>query len=386
MLFFFRLALRNALRHKLRSGLTLLGLAIAIMSFGLLRTVVEAWYAGAEASAANRLVTRNAISLIFSLPISHKNKIRQIEGIEGISYANWFAGVYISEKNFFPQFAIDPRSYFELYPEYLIPPEQLAGFLRDRKGAIAGRKLAEQYGWKIGDVIPIRGTIYPGTWSFVLRGIYRGNTPKVDETQFFFHWDNLNETVKKTTPSQAEHVGIYLTTLTDPRRAAEVSEAIDALFKNSLAETLTETEKAFQLGFVAMTEAILIAIEIVSFVVIVIIMVVMANTMAMSARERTREYATLKALGFGPGHLVFLVLCESVLLALMGGLAGVLLCYPVADAFGAKMGTLFPVFNISDATVWMAIAAALLVGLVAALTPSWRAVKIPITAGLGALD
>jgi putative ABC transport system permease protein len=254
MLFFVRLVLRNLFRHKLRASLSAFGIVVAVIAFSLLRTVVGAWFAGVEGTSSARLVTRNAISLVFPLPLSYANKIRQTDGVSGLSYAHWFGGVYITEKNFFPQFAIEPASYLDLYPEFVLAPEQKSAFLHDRQGCVAGRKLAAQYGWKLGDVIPIRGTLYPGNWSFVLRGIYRGADKKTDEAQFFFHWDYLNEHLKKTGSGQADRVGVYIVRLEDPSLAARVSRDIDKTFQNSLAETLTETEKAFQLSFVAMTE------------------------------------------------------------------------------------------------------------------------------------
>lgn len=382
MLFFLRLIFRNMFRHKLRTALTVVGIIVAVIAFGLLRTVVGAWYAGAEGTSSTRLVTRHAISLVFPLPISYAAKIRQVPGVSTVSYANWFGGVYISEKNFFPQFAVETGSYFELYPEFVIPPEQFSAFLHDRKSCIAGRKLAAQYGWKIGDVIPLRGTIYPGNWSFVLRAIYRGADKKTDEAQFMFHWDYLNETLKKTNAQRADHTGVFIVGLKDPNSAARVSADIDKTFKNSLAETLTETEKAFQLSFVAMTEAIVVSIQIVSFVVIVIIMAVMANTMAMTARERKSEYATLKALGFGPGYVILLIFGESLAISLIAGTAGIALTYPVAHTFSGLVGTIFPVFNVARGTVFMAVGAVILVGTVAALLPSWRAVRTPIAEGL----
>jgi putative ABC transport system permease protein len=381
-MYYFKLIVRNAFRHKLRTGLTMLGIVVAILAFGLLRTVVDAWYAGSEAASATRLVTRNAISLVFQLPLTYMEKIRRIEGVKAVSHANWFGGIYVSEKNFFPQFAVQAQSYFELYPEFVVPPEQMRNFLRDRKGAIVGRKLVNSYGFKIGDTVPLRGTIFPGTWEFVVRGIYDGAEAKTDASQFFFHWDYLNETLKKTVPRRANSVGIYLVGLSSADRVAAVAAAIDETFKNSLAETLTETEQAFQLGFVSMTEAIVVAIKIVSLLVIFIIMAVMANTMAMTARERMAEYATLKALGFGPRHLGLFIFGESLAIAFAGGAIGIILTFPVAERFGSAMGSLFPVFNVSSETVYMQGAAALLIGSVAALFPCVRAARLRIADGL----
>jgi len=213
------LIVKNAFRHKLRTTLTIVGIVVAICAFGLLRTIVEAWYAGAEASSSARLVTRNAISLVFPLPLNYAQRIRQVPGVASVAWANWFGGVYITERNFFPQFAIDATSYLDMYPEYVLKPEERKAFLVDRQGAVAGRKLADQYGWKLGDQIPIRGTIFPGTWTFTLRGIYDGADAKVDETQFVFHWQFLNETVKVKFPRRGDQVGFYLVEIRDPAQA-----------------------------------------------------------------------------------------------------------------------------------------------------------------------
>jgi putative ABC transport system permease protein len=380
-----RLILKNALRHKLRTALTAVGIVVAITAFGLLRTVIDAWYAGANASSSARLVTRNAVSLVFSLPLTYVQKIRAVDGVKAVSWANWFGGVYVSERNFFPQFAVDPPTYLEIYPEFVLTPEEKRAFLADRQGAIVGRKLADQYGWKVGDQIPLRGTIFPGTWTFNLRGIYAGATRTTAESQLLFHWDYLNETVKKRFPRRADQTGVLVTLLRDPDQAAAVSQAIDATFRNSLAETLTETENAFQLGFVSMSEAILLAIQAVSFVVIVIIMAVMANTMAMTARERGAEYATLKALGFGGGFVSLLIFGESLLIAVIGGAAGAALTFPVANGFREALGQFFPIFYVSNETVALQLGAALIVGIVAALFPAWHASRQPVIEGLRAI-
>jgi putative ABC transport system permease protein len=376
------LILRNAFRHKLRTALTLVGLVVATLAFGLLSTVVDAWYAGAEGASTARLVTRNSISLVFSLPLTYTQKIRQIDGVRAVAAANWFGGIYKEPKNFFPQFAIDAQNYLDLFPEFVIDEADKKAFQRDRKGCVVGRKLADTYGFKVGDTVTLKGTIFPGNWEFVVRAIYDGRDAKVDTSQFFFHWDYLNETMKRLYPRRANQVGFYIVELSNPTRAAEVSREVDAQFRNSLAETLTETEKAFQLGFVSMTEAIVVAIRIVSFLVIFIILAVMANTMAMTARERTAEYATLKALGFGPAFVVTLIFGESLLIALAGGALGIALTFPVAEAFGKAMGSLFPIFNVSPQTVAMQAACALGVGIVAALFPSQHAARVKIVDGL----
>ncbi|MCK6373847.1 MAG: ABC transporter permease [Zoogloea sp.] len=382
---FLRLIFRNAWRHRLRSGLTVLGMVVAILAFGLLGTVVDAWYAGAEGAAANRLITRSSISLVFPLPLTYKDKIRAVDGVRDLSWANWFGGIYKEPKNFFAQFAVDGESYFRLYPEFVVPEAQMRDFLRDRKGCIVGRKLADTYGFKVGDTLTLKGTIYAGNWDFVVRGIYDGAKKGTDQSQMFLHWAYLNEVVKARMPGRANNVGVFIAEVTGADQVAAVSRAIDGEFVNSRAETLTETEKAFQLGFVAMTEAIVVAIRIVSYLVIFIIMAVMANTMAMTARERTAEYATLKALGFSPGFVAAMICGESLMLAGAGGLIGIGLTFPVATAFAAKMGTLFPVFNVSQATVLLQAGCALTVGVVAALLPMRRVARLAIVDGLRAV-
>jgi putative ABC transport system permease protein len=381
-MFILKLIVRNAFRHRLRSALTIVGIAVAILAFGLLRTLIDAWYAGAEASAETRLVTRNAISLIFPLPRSYLERIRQVPGVAQVSYGNWFGGIYIDRKNFFPNFAVAPDSYLRLYPEYLLSEEERLAFLRDRRGAVAGVALAERFGWRLGEQIVLQGTIFPGDWPLVLRGIYRGARPNVDQNQLFFHWDYLNETMRRTAPRRADQIGFFLIGVSRPEQAAPVAAAIDALFRNSLAETLTETEKAFQLGFVAMAGAIVTAIRIVSLVVILIIMVVAANTMAMTARERLAEYATMKTLGFGARHIAAAIFGESLLIALCGGLLGLLLTFPAAAAIGRSLVQFLPTFQVAAQTAWLQLAAALVVGVVAGLFPTWRGVRVNIAEGL----
>ncbi len=377
-----KLLIRNAFRHRLRSILTIAGVAIAILAFGLLRTLIGAWYQGVAASSANRLITRNAVSLTFPLPLSYLDRIRQTPGVQQVSYGNWFGGIYIDRKNFFPNFAVDAANYFDLYPEFVLPPDQKTAFIRDRRGAVAGAKLARRYGWKIGDQITLQGTIFPGNWDFVLRGIYHGAHPDTDQTQFMFHWNYLNETMRKNFPRRADQIGFFILGVKNPDQAAAVSAAVDRTFRNSLAETLTETEKAFQMSFISMTGAIVVAIRIVSFVVILIIMVVTANTMAMTARERIAEYATLKTLGFGARHIAGAVFGESLFISLLGGGVGIALTYPAAHWIARLLAQYFPTFRIAPGTLWYDLAAAVTVGVVAGIFPTWRGITIRVAEGL----
>ncbi len=381
-MFIFRLLLKNAFRHRLRTALTMVGLVVAIGAFGLLRTIVDAWYAGVDASSSARLVTRSSISLTFPLPLNYADRIKAVEGVKGVSWANWFGGVYIAERNFFPQFAVDPPTYLALYPEFVLSEDDRQAFFRDRQGCIVGRKLARKYGWKLGDTIAMRGTIYPGNWRFTIRGIYDGIDATTDEQQMLFHWKRLAESIRARAGRNADFVGVYIVGLREADQAPVVAQHIDALFKNSLAETLSETEKAFQLSFVSMSEAILVAVQAVSFIIIVIIMAVMANTMTMTARERLAEYATLKALGFTPGFISKLLLGESLLIALIGGGIGMALTFPLAKAFGGAVGSFFPVFQVSSETLVLQGLACVVVGGVAAAWPAWKMSQIDIVQGL----
>jgi len=381
-MFILKLIIRNAFRHRLRAALTIVAIAVAVLAFGLLKTLAGLWYLGVERSSASRLVTRNAISLVFSLPISYKDRIRQIDGIRRVSYGNWFGGIYIDAKHFFANEAVEPDSFLKIYPEFLLTESEREAFVRDRKGCIAGRKLAELYGWKTGDLITLKGTIFPGQWDFVLRGIYRGAEKSTEERALFFHWDYLNETLRRTVPRRADQVGFYVVDVRRPDQAPLVAQSIDNLFRNSLAETLTETEKAFQLSFVSMTEAIMVAIQMVSYVIIVIIMAVAANTMAMTARERIPEYATIKALGFGGGYIALMVFGESLAIALLGGMLGIAVTFPAATYVETELAQFFPVFHVQPETIALQVVAALVVGITAGIFPSWRGASISIVEGL----
>jgi putative ABC transport system permease protein len=378
----FKLIVRNTFRHRLRTALTILGMAVAILSFGLLRTVVDAWHAGVSAAAADRLVTRNAISLIQPLPLAYLNKIKTIPGVVAATYGVWFGGIYLDEKHFFPTFAVQGRTYLDIYPEFIIAEDQKLLFLKERNACVVGRKIAKSYGWKLGDIIPLKGTIYPGKWEFVLRAIYAGVDETTDESRLFFHWDYLNESLVKAGFAQANQVGWYIMKIADPDQAGLVTAQVDATFKNSLAETLTESEKAFQMGFVSMSGAILTAIQVVSYVVIGVILIVLANTMAMTARERQEEHAVLKTLGFRAWHLATLICGESLSIALAGGILGLILIFPAAWLFRTALGNYFRVFHISTTTQILSLLVPLGVGVIAALFPAWQAGRISIAQGL----
>ncbi len=378
-----KLIFKNALRHKLRALLTILGIAIAVMAFGVLRTVVTAWNAGVDAAAVDRLITRQAISFIFPLPYAYRDKIQNIEGVEKVTWANWFGGVYIDKNQFFARFAVDPETYFDVYPEFLLSKEELATFKKEQNSCIIGADIATRYKIKIGDVMPLEGDIYPGQWQFVVRGIYTPRDKSTDATAMVFHWKYLDERMRVEMPGREGEVGWYIIKIKDPNQSAIISDKVDALFKNSRAETKTETERAFTQGFIAASSAILTAMNVMSFVIIGIIMLVLGNTMIMSARERTREYAVLKTLGFSGGHLIAFIGGESMLIAFLGGAFGLLLTFPLVQGFAMALPKgFFPVFNIENSTIIIAASSALFVGVAASIFPIVKALRTTIVDGL----
>ncbi|HMN16502.1 MAG TPA: ABC transporter permease [Ignavibacteriaceae bacterium] len=372
----------NALRHKLRTTLTILGIAIAVIAFGVLRTVVTVWDSSVDAAAANRLITRQAVSFIFPLPYAYKEKIKNVEGVKEVSFANWFGGVYKDKNNFFTRMCVDADTYFDVLPEFIISPEELENFKKERNACVIGQEIAVQYNLKLGDQMVLEGDIFPGQWEFVVRGIYKPKNKNTDDTQMLFHWDYINERMKAEAPLRAGSVGWYIVQIENPNDAAEVSEKIDALFKNSSAETKTETEKAFTQGFVSASSAIITAMNFMSFVIIGIIMLVLANTMIMAARERTREYAVLKTLGFSAFHIIGLILGESLVIALIGGGIGIALTYPIVAGFEQAMPKgFFPFFYIEPITTILALSAAIIIGILASIFPIQRALKTNIVDG-----
>lgn len=374
---------RNALRHKLRTILTILGIAIAVGAFGLLRTVITSWYSAVEATANDRLIVRQKVSFIFPLPYSYREQLLKVPGVEGVTYFNWFQGVYKDKSEFFPRMATDPETVFDIYPEWIVTPEEKAAFQNDRSGCILGVDIAKKYGLKPGDVMNIEGDIYPGQWQFTVRGIYKPRSNAVDGTQMLFHWAYLDERMKTDMPGRAGNVGWYSVKIGNPDEAAAISEVIDGLFANSSAETKTETERAFNEGFIAAYSAIITAINTMAFMIIGIILLVLANTMIMSARERNTEYAVMKTLGFTGKHIFAVVSGESIFIAILGGLAG----YGLTLFFVQAVATfvpknMFPVFILSPVTITLEFVFALLIGLLSGVIPVYQSVKMKIVDGL----
>jgi len=378
-----RLLLRNALRHKLRTVLTVIGVAVAVMAFALLQTVVTAWHAGVEASAANRLITRHAVSFVFPLPLSYRDRIAQIAGVNKVTYAVWFSGVYIDKNQFFARLAVDSDSFFDVYPEFVIDRDQFEAFKRERNACIIGVDIANRYHLKIGDIMPMEGDVYPGQWEFVVRGIYYPRDQTTDPSSMMFHYRYVDERVRQESPDRAGQVGWYIVRIDDPANSAQISEDIDNLFLNSRAETKTETERAFQQSFLSAASAVITAMNIMSFVIIGIILLVLGNTMVMSARERTHEFAVLKALGFSGGQLFLLLGGESMILSIAGSALGLALTLPAVIGFQSALPKgWFPVFYIKPETIVIGCIAGLVVGFLASLIPLRRVLTTRIVEGL----
>jgi putative ABC transport system permease protein len=375
--------LRNALRHKLRSLLTILGVGVAVMAFALLRTVVTAWHAGVEASAANRLISRHAVSFVFPLPLAYRDRIARVPGVNKVTYAVWFSGVYVDKNQFFARLGVDSETFFDVYPEFLVDKEQFEVFKRERNAAIIGIDIAQRYNLKIGDIMPVEGDVFPGQWEFVVRGIYTPRDQTTDPATMMFHYKYIEERIRQEMPDRGGEIGWYIVRIDDPENSAAISEEIDKLFANSRAETKTETERAFQQSFLSAASAIITAMNIMSFVIIGIILLVLGNTMVMSARERTHEYAVLKALGFSAAQIFFLIAGESLILSLLGSALGLGVTLPAVAGFEKALPKgWFPVFYVKPETVVMACAAGLLVGVVASLIPMRRVVTTRIVEGL----
>jgi putative ABC transport system permease protein len=386
---FFRLILRNTLRHKLRTSLTIVGIAIAILAFALLRMVVGAFYAGVDVAAVDRLVVRHAVSFIFPLPLSYMDKLKTVSGVDDVTFANWFGGVYKDPskfENFFARLAVKSDNFFKIYPEYVVPPDQFQAYLKERNAAIIGVETARKHHLKIGDSVAMKGDIYPGEWTFVIRAIYHGRDRSVDQTAMIFHWDYLNEQVKKDFPTRANRVGWYIVKVHNMDESAQVSTRIDALFKNSAAETKTETEKAFNQSFLSMYSSIITAMNFISFVIVGIILLVLANTIAMTARERTTEYAVLKTLGFKGGHLTGMISGEALLISMLGGVIGLAIALPIAKGFQNAFPTLFPILPDPKWTIIWGLLAAFAVGIFAAIFPALNISRMRIVDGLRHID
>lgn len=367
------LVLPNLLRRKLRTGLTVGSFAVALFLFGILAVVRGAFQQGVDVAGADRLMVVNKVSIIQPLPLSYRDRLARIPGVTQVTFANWFGGVYQDERNFFPQFAIDRETYRQMFPEFVIPDDQWQAFLADREGCIVGEALAERFQWKVGDRIPLKGTFFSGMWEFNIRGTYCGSRPQDDTTQFWFRWDSLDE----RRSFQKGFVGWYTVRIADPDDAVRAIKAIDEGFANSPWETKTDTEKAFAASWVKQMGNIELLLLSVGGVVFFTLLLVTGNTMAIAVRERIRDLAVLKAVGFSDGFVLVLILAETMLVAAVGGGAGLALA-KLFTLRGDPTGGLLPFFYLPLNVIALGFALAIVMGLMAGLLPALSAMRLRV--------
>jgi putative ABC transport system permease protein len=374
---YFHLILVNLRRKKLRTALTAGSFLVALFLFGLLMTIKSALSSGVDVAGANRLVVRNKVSIIMPLPFSYRDQMRQIPHVADVTFATWFGGYYQDMKNFFPNFAIDAESFHRVFPEYIIPDEQLNAFVNDRQGCIISPLVAERFGFKLGDRIPLEGTIWQGTWQFNVRGIYQVRRKELLTSELWFQYAYLDE----QRPFFKGTVGWYVIKVDDPANAVQVAKAIDEHFANSPFETKTETEKAFAAGFANQIGNIRLLIMSIGSVVFFTLLLVTGNSMATAVRERTGELAVMKTVGFSDFSVLLLVVTESLLVAAVGGAAGLALA-KLFTLRGDPTHGMLPHFYVSGKVVAIGLGLALLSGAVAGIIPAVGAMRLKIVDAL----
>jgi putative ABC transport system permease protein len=374
---YLHIVLKNLTRKKLRTALTVGSFAVALFLFGLLVTIERALRGGVDVAGADRLVVRNRVSLIMPLPYAYGERIKQIDGVAETTHFVWFGGYYQDRKNFFANYTVDPQTLRKVYPEYIIPPEQWKAFVGDRQGCMVGRDLAEKFGWKVGDRVPLEGTIWTGIWEFNIRGLYDVGEPDLSTTEFWFHYDYLEE----QRPFLKGTVGWYAVSVDDPAEAAGVADAIDDRFANSPYETKTETEKAFLAGFANQIGNIRALILSVGAVVFFTLLLVTGNTIAIAVRERIGEVAVLKTLGFSDTAVLMLVMAESVVISAAGGVIGLALV-KLFTIRGDPTGGMLQVFYFAPAEMLVGLTLALAMGILAGLLPAMGAGRMRIVEAL----
>jgi putative ABC transport system permease protein len=374
---YFPLILANLGRHKRRTILTIASVALALCLFASLQTVVTTIAAAAQFGSARRLVSTNATGMVFTLPIAYANRLQAVPGVQQVTWANWFGGKYGDGKRFFAAFAVDPKSYLEMYPEMSVPEDQKQAFLRERSSALVGIRLKEVFGWQLGQNITLQGNIYPGDWTFTIRGFYTPTDRAINDDMMMFHHEYLEERVGR--PGQA---GWYILKIDDPGKAAPVAKTIDDQFRNSTAATKTATEQAFNASFATMWGNISLLMGTIGIAVVFAILLVTANAMMMSARERTREVAVLKTVGFSDRTLFAIVMVEAGFIAITGallGLGGAKLLYRASN-FNA--GGFLPGFDVTMNTLLLGSGVAVLLMLASGLVPALRAARLPVIQAL----
>ena len=369
-------------RKKLRTGLTILSIMVAFVLFGYLSAIRQAFDAGIEVAGADRLIVRHKVSIIQLLPQSYEAKIERIEGVDNAMHQTWFGGIYQEPKNFFAQIPVVPEELMDLYPELIVSDEHKSAWLENRTGALVGRGLLERFGWKVGDRIPINATIWAKknggrTWEFDIAGVYDGAEKGTDTSQFFFRYDYFDETRAGGTGL----VGWFVVRVADPDKAAEVAAAIDAEFANSAQETKAEPEGAFVQGFANQIGNIGFIIMSIMAAVFFTILLVAGNTMAYTVRERTNELAVLKAIGFTNAGVLGLVLGESLVITLIGGVAGLVLAWAMVSMGDPTSGS-FPVFYIPTLALLTGFGLIVTMAFIAGILPALQAQRLRIADAL----
>jgi len=377
---FSRIIWANITRKKVRLMLTIGSFAVALVLFAFLAVVRDAFNRGADVAGADRLVVINRTSIINLIPLSYRDKILRIPGVTYVTHNNWFGGIYQEEKNFFPQFVIDPQNQREVFPELIVPDDQWKTFLNDRQGCIAGAKTAERFHWKIGDRIPIKTTLYGGgSWEFNLDGIYHGKRAQDDETQFWFQWDYFEERIPQAIKGQ---IGWYVLRVQNPDDSPRIAKAIDEEFANSPNETKTQTESAFAANWVKQFGNIQKLILSIGTVVFFTLILVTGNTMAISVRERTGELAVFKAIGYSDLFVLFFVLAEALLIAIIGAAIGVVLSLMLIPALGKALSGLLPSIVLSPGMLVFGVGIAVFTGLLSGLLPGIGAMQLRVVNAL----
>ncbi len=377
---FVGLVVKSARRNKRRTALTVMSVAIAIFLFASLRAVLDGFNAATEASSATRIVTQRSTSLFFSMPTSHADAIRSTPGVQDLTWASWFGGIYKDPQNFFAQFAVEPESYLRLYPEIQLTPEQRAAFLADQTGCIIGDGLAKRYGFKPGDKLTLKvGIPTYGTqnFDFNIRAIYHSAGAAVDNQSMMFHWKYADErSLRKG------QVGWYVEQISNPDHATQIAGEIDRKFANSPNETKTETEQAFQSSFVSMFGNLNLLLGSIMVAVVISTLFVSANTMAMSVRERTTEIAVMRTLGFQSGTVFFLIAGEALLMSIVGGLIGVFLARSIVNPDFLQAGTFVPELRVNNDNLAIGLALSAAIGLLAGMIPAAMASRLKIVDAL----
>jgi putative ABC transport system permease protein len=386
-----RLVTRNLLRHPLRTLLTTGSLVVAFFLLCTLRSLVTTLEAGTSAAASNRLWVQSAVSLFVDMPLSYPERIAQVEGVEEVCKWQWFGGYYQDESNFFAQFAVDPQELLDCYPEVVIVEGSAEAFLTRRDSCIVGDSLASQYGWKVGDRVPIIGALFPHpdgadrAWEFEVAGIYDPTTRNIDDRTLFFHWELFEETLERS-PTGLSGVGaIVLRTASDADQTRIMRE-VDALYENGPQRVQTTTEAEFQAQFISMFGNVPFFVSAIGGGVFAAILLACVNTMLMAAREQRRDIGILKALGFRDSTVATVLLAQSLSLCTLGGLAGVGLALGTEQAIGTAMGAFFPGYAIEQQTIIAALVLVVVVGLAAGLAPAWTARRSRVIDTLAAHD